>query len=219
METASSSETPGGTGCSEHTQNTWGTQTRRPDSVLHIRKLRRVEAKKRLPKVTHGESVADLGLKSESKQICHHPQLLRRADRLGIMLKLKTRPNSNRKKKPAPWTDSEVVLVWELRLLGSGAGPDPPFSMDTGKSIPFSGPQVPMYKMKRLMISKGCLSSKNLSYFGPQFPHSRGRMLHFQGFCENHVMSRRSSLEQLCDGNLRNSVPITPTPATSRCWP
>ena len=61
METASSSETPGGTGCSEHTQNTWGTQTRRPDSVLHIRKLRRVEAKKRLPKVTHGESVADLG--------------------------------------------------------------------------------------------------------------------------------------------------------------
>lgn len=111
METASSFETPGGTGCSECIQNTWGTQTRRPGSVVHIRKLRRAEAKKRLRKVTHGESVADLGLKSESKQICHHPQLLRRADRLGIMLKLKTRPNSNRKKEPAPWPDSEVVLV------------------------------------------------------------------------------------------------------------
>lgn len=62
---------------------------------------------------------------------------------LGIMLKLKTRPNSNRKKKqnkkPASWTDSEVVLVWELGPLGSGTGPDPHFLWTLGKSIPFSG--------------------------------------------------------------------------------
>ena len=142
---------------------------------------------------------------------------------LGIMLKLKTRPNSNRKKKkkkkktnkkPAPWTDSEVVLVWELGPLGSGAGPDPPFSMDTGQVYSLLWASL-MYKMKRLMIFKGCLSSENLSYFGPQFPHSRGRKLHFQGCCENLVMSRRSSL----DGNLRNSVIITPTSAAKLCWP
>lgn len=130
--------------------------------------------------------MANLGLKSESKQICHHSQFLRRADRLGIMLKLKTRPNSNikKKKKPAPWTDSEVVLVWELGPLGSGVGPDPPFSMDTGQVYSLCWASL-MYKMKRVMISKGCLSPENLSYFGPQFPHSRGRKLRFHGCCEN----------------------------------
>lgn len=64
METTSSFETPGGTGCSEYIQKTWGTQTWQPGSVIHIRKLRSVEAKEKLPNVTHGESVADLGLKS-----------------------------------------------------------------------------------------------------------------------------------------------------------
>ena len=64
METTSSFETPGGTGCSEYIQKTWGTQTWQPGSVIHIRKPRSAKAKKRLPKVTHSELVADVRLLS-----------------------------------------------------------------------------------------------------------------------------------------------------------
>lgn len=60
--------------------------------------------------------------------------------------------------------------------------------------------------MKRLMVSKGCLGSENLSCFRSQLPHSRGRKLPFQGCCEHHAMSRRSPL----DGNHRNSAPSLP---------
>lgn len=50
------------------------------------------------------------------------------------MLKLKARPNSNRKKKSQhPGPTPEVVLVWELGPLGLGAGPDPPFPVDSGQ--------------------------------------------------------------------------------------
>ena len=76
----------------------WGTQTQRPGSVIHIRKLRSAEAKKRLPKVTHSELVVYLRLLSLNphRSAPKHPPTSQKTRKDGNHDETKTQTNQTK---------------------------------------------------------------------------------------------------------------------------
>ena len=103
-ETMSSFETPEGMGHSEHIQNVWGIRNQLPGPVKDCCTHKTTEVCRGRAEAAHAsehsESGADLGILclNPNRSAPNHPQLLRRAGRLGIMLKLKTNQNQKKKK-------------------------------------------------------------------------------------------------------------------------